>query len=211
MLKIKHYLIIAILSSLVLPLHAQELSPAMEKAVDICSRMSDGARGATTILESANKDLKNAKLSNFYDLWLQEGTELDLNGHFVFDETFVDSLVKNHRVIEFSRRYAENRSDRGSGRGIKIVTKGLRAGQKAIWMSRNKGLAEYAVVGEPKGKFTVTVRDAKGNVLFAEPKHNKIGSNVRKLKIQLPEKSTPIYLEVRNCGKQDASFALLSN
>lgn len=196
-------------------INAQTLSAPMEKAIEACTNLSN-AIGATTTsqLKAANKELKAADIVNFGDLWLEKGQDISLNGHFIFDEVFVDSLIVNRKVIDFSGTYAKKRSARGStgvnGR-VKMTTKALKAGQNAIWKTVNRRNAEYAIVAEPCGLFTMTIRDDNGNVLYAETVSNKKGEPVRKAQIQLPDKATRIFIEIKNNGKNDASFALLGN
>lgn len=196
-------------------LHAQELSPAMENAITICSNLSKTIEGSNlSQLKAINKEFRNAKIENFGDLWPTKGKELALDKHFIFDEDFVDSLIVNRKVIEFSAQYARLRSSRSaSGRPgrVKITTKAIKAGQKAEWKTVNRDVAEYALVSEPGGLFTMTVRDEKGKVLYTETVKNKAGDSVRRAKMQLPDATTPILIEVKNCGKNDASFALIGN
>lgn len=196
-------------------INAQTLSAPMEKAIEACTNLSN-AIGATTTsqLKAANKELKAADVVDFGDLWLEKGKDLNVDGHFIFDEEFVDSLIVNRKVLNFSSQYAKRRSNRAStsvnGR-IKMTTMALKAGQNSIWKTVNRRNAEYAIVAEPGGLFTMTIRDDKGKVLYAEIVNNKKGEPVRKAKIQLPDKATRIFIEIKNNGKNDASFALLGN
>lgn len=208
-----------IISALVLGIsafgRAETLSDPMEKAIKACVDLSN-AIGATTTsqLKAANKVLKAADIVDFGDLRLEKGKDLNVDGHFIFDEEFIDSLLVNRKVIDFSSSYAKKRSCRAStnvkGR-VKMTTKALKAGQSSIWKTVNRRNAEYAIVAEPNGLFTMTIRDDKGNVLYAETVNNKKGEPVRKAKIQLPDKATRIFIEIKNNGKNDASFALLGN
>lgn len=207
--------ILTLLLGLCAEVFAQEMSSAMADAISICTDMAKAiGSSSTTQLKEANKALKAADIVNFGDLWLEKGKDIDVNGHFVFDEDFVDSLVVNRKVIGFSGKYARQRADRGSsgkkGR-IKMTTKALGAGKSGVWKTLNRNNAEYAVVAEPGGLFTMTVRDEKGKVLFAETVNVKKGDSVRKARMQLPDKATKLLIEVKNCGKTDASFALLGN
>lgn len=195
--------------------NAQTLSAPMEKAIEVCTNLSNAIGSTTTSqLKAANNELKAADIVNFGDLWLEKGKDLSLDGHFIFDEEFVDSLIVNRKVLSFSSQYAKKRSSREStsvnGR-IKMTTKALKAGQNSIWKTVNRRNAEYAIIAEPGGLFTMTIRDDKGNVLYAETVNNKKGEPVRKVQIQLPDKTTRIFIEVKNNGKNDASFALLGN
>lgn len=206
-------IIISLLCALGFSIGAQNMSPLMSNAINICQNLS-GAIGSsnTSRLRDANNSLKAADIVNFGDLWLVKGKDLNVNGHFIFDEDFIDDLIKDGKVLSFSSKYAKKRSVRNysdkTGK-VKLTTKALKAGQSCTWRTSDRKNAEYALVAEPGGLFTMTIRDKSGKVLYAETVNNKAGSNIRKAKIQLPANSTIIFLEIKNCGKKDASFALL--
>lgn len=194
---------------------AQTLSASMEEAVAVCTDLSRAIGTTTTAqLKAANKALKAANIVNFGDLWLEKGKDISIDGHFIFDEEFIDSLIINRQIINFSSRYATKRTNRASsgvqGR-IKMTTKIVKAGQSATWKTVNRQNAEYAIVAEPGGLLTMTIYDDNGNVLYTETENNKKGASVRKAKMTLPDKITIIYIKIKNNGKKDASFALLGN
>lgn len=203
----------ALLLGLNICAYTQTLSTQMEKAIEICTNLSNAIGSTTTSqLKAANKELKEADIVDFGDIWLVKGKDISVDCHFVFDEEFIDSLIENRKVIEFSSQYLKKRrSTRNINGPIKMTTRALKAGQNSIWKTTNRRNAEYAIVAEPGGLFTMTIRDEKGNVLYAETEKNKIGEPVRKAKFQLPDKATKIFIEVKNNGKTDASFALLGN
>lgn len=195
---------------------AQTLSAPMEKAISACQSLSAAIGFASTSpLSAANMQLKSADIVDFADIVLVKGQEMNVNGHFVFDEVFVDSLIVNQKVMTFSRQYLVDRTSRSStgvdGR-ICMTTKGLKAGKSAIWKTVNRDVAEFAVVAEPGGMLTMTLRDKNGNVLYTETEHNKQGASMRKAQIKLPaEKRTELFIEIVNHGKKDTSFAILKN
>lgn len=195
--------------------NAQTLSPAMEKAISACQKLSKALEDRSSDpLKAANKVLKAADIVDYKDIALMKGKDLDINGHFLFDEEFIDSLIVNRKFLEFSRKYAENRSRASTsvkGR-IKMTTKALKAGKSATWKTTNGGSAEFAVIAEPWGLLTMTISDNKGNVLYAETHKNKQGELMRKVQLKLPEgKKTTLCIEIINHSKKDTSFALLSN
>ena len=195
---------------------AQTLSASMEKAVSACQGLTAALKTASpTPLSAANMKLKSADIVDFADIVLVKGQEMNVNGHFIFDEVFVDSLIVNKKVMSFSMQYLVDRASRSStgvdGR-ICMTTKGLKAGKSAIWKTVNRDVAEFAIVAEPDGMLTMTIRDKKGNVLYAETEHNKQGASMRKAQIKLPaEKRTELFIEIVNHGKKDTSFAILKN
>lgn len=194
---------------------AQTMSPAMQKAVEICKNLSASiGTVATASLKAANSELKAAKIAEFSDIWLVKGKDLSADGHFIFDEEFVDSLINNRQIIKFAGRYLKKRTLRGSfgtQGGIKMTTRALKAGEKAVWKTLNRNVAEYALVAEPGGTFTMTIRDAKGRALYSETEKNKQGADVRVARLQLPAKRMELFIEIVNTGRNDASFALLGN
>lgn len=208
--------IIPLLTFIVLSLSsvAQSVSPVMEKAISVCSELSKAiGSGTTSQLRLANKELKAAKIANFGDLRLIKGKEASLDNHFLFDEVFVDSLIVNREVTKFASRYAKLRGTRGTGpKGtIKMTTKALKAGQSAVWKTVNRLNAEYALVAEPDGLFTMTITDSDGKPLYVETCNNKKGETIRKAVLTLPDKATIIHIEVKNTGKKDSSFTLIGN
>ncbi len=215
-MKLKTIITIVLIAVVEVVANAQTLSPSMEKAISVCQELSKAIENSSTApLKAANVALKAADIVDFGDLALHKGKDLDVNGHFVFDEEFVDSLIVNRKVLDFSKKYAEKRANRGStgvnGR-IRLTTRALKAGHSAIWKTVNRGTAEFSVVAEPGGLLTMTIRDAKGKVLYAETVKNKQGEAMRKAQLQLPEnKMSTLYIEVVNHSKQDTSFALLKN
>ncbi len=208
-------LIVSIFMCMGLLTSAQTFSAAMEKAVAACVGLSESIGSTSTAgLKAANMALKKADIVYFGDLWLEKGKDLSVDGHFIFDEEFVDSLAENRLIIKFSSRYMRKRASwgpGGTGGRIKMTTLALEAGASAVWKSVNRKLAEYALVAEPGGLFTMTIRDEKGRALYSETVNNKQGAKVRKAQIKLPDKITKLYIEIKNTGRNDASFALLSN
>jgi len=216
----KKILSIAVLLIICFSVQAQQrdakLSAPMEKAVDACKNIANAMASMNAEqLKAANKVLKAADIVNFGNLRLVQGKDMSVDGHFIFDEEFVDSLIVNRKVREFSSRYAKKRgSNRGStgvnGR-IKMTTKALKAGQSATWKTSNHKTAEYAIVAEPGGLFTMTIRNETGKIVYTETVNNKRGAEVRKVRIPLPDYHTKIFLDIKNNSKTDASFAILSN
>ena len=114
-MKLKTIITIVLIAVVGAVTNAQTLSPSMEKAISVCQELSKAIGNiSTTPLKAANADLKAADIVDFGDLVLHQGKDLDVNGHFIFDEEFVDSLIVNRKVLEFSKKYAERRANRGS-------------------------------------------------------------------------------------------------
>jgi hypothetical protein len=195
---------------------AQTLSQEMQDAINICISLTEAiGADSNSQLKAANKKLKDADIKYFGNLRLQQGEETSLNGHFIFDEVFVDSLIVNRKVHKFAQKYATARSMRGAttdNEKVQMTNKALKKGAKAIWKTTSsRNITEFALIAEPNGLFTLNIKDKTGNSLYTETVNYKKGDAVRKAVITLPQqtKSTTLLIEITNCGKTDASFALL--
>ncbi|MDE7381841.1 MAG: hypothetical protein K2N03_06935 [Muribaculaceae bacterium] len=213
-MKIVRLLILSIFISLSASLFAVTLSKEMEEAVDICKSISDGFLTYDLAkIKNGNERLKKIGINDWSTLHLSKGKELNINGHLLFDEVFLDSIIKNHKHIVFAQKYLKQRGVRGVSSGrkskIKMTTKGLPAGGAASWKASGSNSAEIALVAEPRGLLTMTIRDEKGKSLFTETVKNKKGDSVRKIKVTLPKTRTRFFIEVKNYGDA-TSFALIS-
>lgn len=194
--------------------YAQNLSRQMTSAISACSKLSTAIGSESTpSLRAAGKALRACKTTDFNSLTLAYGKEANLNGHYIFDEEFADSLLTNRQVHRFAQRYALRRSNRGiSPRPgqVMLTTKALPASGKARWKVRGRSKGEFAVVAEPGGLLTLRILDAKGRVLYSDTKDVKKGAPVRKAVINLPASTTSeLLIEVTNCRPKVTSFALL--
>lgn len=212
MKKIRYIILPLLFASSVV--NAQCFSEEMLRAVNACEAIAAAAKdGSVTTMRQALKTLKASGIDNYGELRLVEGSDISVDGHFIFDEDFIDSLMVNGEVKRFAARYIEKRNHRNIRHSrIKLTTRALKAGSSATWKARNKEDAEYAIIAEPNGLFTMTIRDKTGKILYTETKKNKKGAPVRKARLKLPsEKSTTLLIEIKNCGANDASFAIISN
>lgn len=189
-----------------------QIQPVVDACREITAAMKAG--GNTSQLRNAGKKLRALKTSDFTVLNLKKGNELSIDDHLFFDEEFIDSLVVNREVTKFARRFARKRVNRSTTTdgSIRLSTKALKAGATASWLTFNSATAEYAIVAEPGGLFTMSITDPSGKkVYYAETVKNKQGDEVRQVKISLPNKRTPLLITISNRGKTNASFALIGN
>ena len=143
------------------------------------------------------------------------GQEISLDGQYIFDEVFADSLVAGRKVTAFSRKYARKRANRGvsprPGQVLLLSTKAVEAGSKVIYNTTARGVAEFAVVAEPGGLITMRIFSPTGKALYSETISVKKGAAVRKASISLPStKSTTVSIEITNHSAKATSFAILS-
>lgn len=207
------FILIGILAFVGLNMMAQNQSPEMENVIDICSRISKGLYPPNKdMLKQAAKDYRKAEIADFADIRLAKGQPISLDDHLLFDDVFVDSIAAKGKLIPFASRYAKQRANRGSSsKGkIKLTTLALKAHQSATWKTTKRNIAEYAIVAEPNGLFTMTIKDEKGKVLYTETKDNKKGAPIRKAHFILPDKRNVVMIEIKNTSDYDASFALIA-
>ena len=212
-LKRRIFTLIAIFACMGLNMMAQNLSPDMENVIDICSRISKGLYPPNKdMLKQAANDYRKAEIVDFADIRLVKGQSISLDNHLLFDDVFVDSIAAKGKLIPFASKYAKQRANRGTGSGgkIKLTTLALKAHQSATWKTTKRNIAEYAVVAEPNGLFTMTIKDEKGKVLYTETKDNKKGAAVRKAHIKLPDQRNVVMIEIKNTSDYDSSFALIA-
>ena len=85
---------------------AQQLSQDMQNVYNACMSMREAiSAGNTSGLRAANKKLKDCAVNPFTSLHYVDENPLSLDGHFVFDEVFVDSLIDGRDVYKFAQRY----------------------------------------------------------------------------------------------------------
>lgn len=190
------------------------LSSNMEKVITACQQLPSAAATANADqMRNFSKTVKLLDIGELDDMRLEKGTEISLDNHLLFDDEFVDSLIVNRKVINYASKYAKRRSNRGSSRGasLKMTTKALKGNSSATWKMVRRGDFEMAVVGEYNARFTVTVFDEKGKVIYTEKVNNKKGEPVRRISLKLPDKGTRINVKVQNTTGTDSSFAIITN
>ncbi len=166
------------------------------------------------MLQEANAKLKQFNAKDFHSLRPIGNDQLSLDGHFVFDEEFVDSLLAGHNVYIFAQRYAQKRAKRGTAATGKVYTKtcAVKASSSAKFSFVSKGRQELAVVAEPGGLITLRIYDKTNKIWHNDTVDVKSGDSSRVLVFDLPsDKKCSLDLEVINCSKKDISFVVISN
>lgn len=194
---------------------AQQLSEEMQKVYDACMSLREAiSAGNTSGLRAANNKLKDCAVNPFTSLRCNDDNPLSLDGHFVFDEVFVDSLIAGRDVYKFAQRYAEVRGVRGASSSGKIFTKTCAvkklSNTKLSFISR--GHQELAVVTEPGGMVTLRIHDKTNDKWYNDTKNVKKGQPSRTFVFDLPTSGrASLEVEVKNCGKKDICFVVISN
>ena len=194
---------------------AQKLSEPMQRAYNACMQLSKAiGAGNTTGLKAANKALKDCHTGDFKIFRCKDKAPTSIDGHFLFDEDFVDSLIAGRDVYRFARRYAEKRTTRSTAGKKGIVTKTccVKAGQSTKYQFVANGLQELAFVAEPGGLLTVRIHDLTNNKWYNDTKDVRTGQPHRAHAFNLPtQKNCKIEVEIINTTKKEFSFVVLSN
>jgi hypothetical protein len=162
--------------------------------------------------------LKACDTSPFASLRATDTSGPTLDGHFIFDQVFVDSLIEGRDVYRFAQRYAESRSVRGTTSAGKIYTKNaaVKAHSSVKFTFRSRDHQELAVVTEPgatdrDAAITLRVHDLTHDQWYNDTRDIKRGQPSRLLSFDLPSDPCKLELEVINCGNKDISFVVISN
>lgn len=194
---------------------AQQLSKEMQNVYDASLSLREAiSAGNTSGLRAANKKLKDCNVNPFSSLRFVDENPLSLDGHFVFDEVFVDSLIAGRDVYKFAQRYAEVRGVRGASSSGKIFTKtcAVRKSSSTKLTFVSRGHQELAVVTEPGGMVTIRIHDKTHDKWYNDTKNVKKGQYSRTFVFDLPtSERTTLEIEVINCRKKDCSFVVISN
>lgn len=194
---------------------AQQLSKEMQSVYDASVSLREAISvGNISGLRAANKKLKDCNVNPFSSLRYADDNPLSLDGHFVFDEVFVDSLIAGRNVYMFAQRYAEVRGVRGASSSGKVFTKtcAVRKSSSTKLTFVSRGHQELAIVTEPGGMITLRIHDKTNDKWYNDTKNVKKGQTSRVFVFDLPEKGrTTLEVEIKNCGEKDCSFVVISN
>ncbi|MDR0894196.1 MAG: SUMF1/EgtB/PvdO family nonheme iron enzyme [Prevotellaceae bacterium] len=193
----------------------QEFTKDMQAAYDACMKMSISiGSGSQVGLQAANKAFKECNTKKFGTLRCLDAKPLSLDGHFVFDEVFVDSLIDGRNVYKFAQQYASGRAMRSTTSSGYILTKNgaVRKLSSAKYSFPASGQQELAVVAEAGGLITLRVHDKTNDKWYIDTVDVKKGQTSRTLSFSLPEnKRSLIEIEIINTTNRDISFVVISN
>lgn len=194
---------------------AQSLSANMQAAYDACIRIrSSIGSGNLPGLRSAGKVFKECNTKDFGSLRCISRNIPSLDGHFVFDDLFIDSLVNGRKVYKFAQRYADRRRVRGTSGGGYVFDKTcVVKGKSSVKYSLvSKGRQELAVVTEPGGMITLRVYDKTHDRWFNDDKSVKKGMPSRYKIIDLPKNERSLLeIEIINTSDKNISFVILGS
>ena len=194
---------------------AQQLSAEMQAAYNACLKMRSAiGAGSQTGLKAASKAFKMCNTKNFGVLRCLSKNPLPLDGHFVFDDVFVDSLIAGRDVYQFAQRYAKSRSVRGASSSGVIFDKtcAVRKSSSVKYLLVSKGRQELAFVTEPGGMITIRIYDKTNDRWYNDTKDVKKGQLSRYHVFDLPtDRRCTLEIEIINTVDKDISFVILGN
>lgn len=193
-------------------------SMSIDAVFDACVSMQESLEANdTTALAEAAKALKDSKATSFTSLRCKDDSIQSLNGHFVFNDVFVDSLTAGGNPYENADNINRSTTHRGQTTNGSILTKTcfVKAGKSTKHSFTSRGVQELGIVTEPGGKVYVKVHvtNASGlNEWHNDNKSAKDGAHRYKTRFNLPkDKRNTVEIEVINKGSKDTSFVVISN
>lgn len=216
MKKILFTLIVSVCSAYT---YAQEVTDSMsiDDVMDACIAMQEALENNDTIaLKRAAESLRETKTVAFTSLRCKDDTIFSLNGHFVFNDVFVDSLVVGANPYEQADDINRSTTHRGQMTGGAKLTKTclVKAGQSTKYSFASRGRQELGIVAEPEGLVTtrIHVTNSSGLDEWHNDTKNPNGTRRYKTAFDLPsDKRNTVELEVINRSGKDISFVVISN
>lgn len=201
---------------------ALEETMSIDNVLNACIAMqqADAANDSTAMRQAADS-LRASNATAFTSLRCKDEDAADatLNGHFVFSEAFVDTLIANGeaKAKQNADDITRTTAHRGQTANGSILTKTcfVKAGKSTKYTFASRGRQELAVVAEAGGLVTMKIHVTNTAGLdewYSDTTDVKKGRPHRKTAFDLPKnKRNTVELEVVNCGKKDISFVVISN
>lgn len=195
-------------------LYGQKLSADIMALSDACLAMRSAiGSGSLPQLRNASEALSRCDADPFRTIRCLDDSPLSLNGHFIFNQEFADSLVAGRQVYPFAQRYADRGMcslSRGSGKTF-YASFAVCSGTSSRFSFASRGHQELVVITEPGGMVTLRVHDLSHDRWYNDTVDEKEGRPYRILVFDLPKEICTLELEVINTGAFDTSFVIISN
>lgn len=198
---------------------AQEATDNMsiDDVMDACIAMQEALENNDTIaLKNAAESLRETKTAAFTSLRCKDDSISSLNGHFVFNDVFVDSLSYGANPYEQADNINRSTTHRGQMTSGSKLTKTcmVKAGKSTRYTFASRGRQELGIVAEPGGLFItrIHVTNTSGLNEWHNDTKNPNGTRRYKTAFDLPsDKRNTVELEVINKSGKDISFVVISN
>lgn len=191
---------------------------SIDDAFDACVAMQKSLANEDSVaLKDAAQKMRKAKVAMFSSLRCKDDSVASLDGHFVFDEDFADSVALGKDVYAHSNSIARATNNRGQTSDGSILTRTclVKAGKSTKYTFVSRGRQELGVVTEPGGKVAVRIHVTNNSGLnewHNDNKNAKKGVSRFKTVFTLPDnRNNKVELEVINRGMKNISFVVISN
>lgn len=193
-------------------------SMSIDVVFEACAAMQESLEknDTTALLEAASK-LRNSKATSFTSLRCKDDTIHSMNGHFVFNDVFVDSLAAGNDAYSNADKINRATIHRGQTANGSILTKTcfVKAGKSTRYTFASRGKQELGIIAEPGGKLYVRVHVTNRyglDVRYNDDKNAVNGTRLYRKSFNLPmNQRNTVELEVINKGSKDTSFVVISN
>lgn len=198
---------------------AQEIADSMsiDDVMDACISMQEALESNDTIaLKKAAENLRETKTAAFTSLRCKDDSISSLNGHFVFNDVFVDSITVGGNPYENADNINRSTTHRGQMTSGSKLTKTcmVKAGKSTKYSFASRGRQELGIVAEPGGLITtrIHVTNTSGLNEWHNDTKNPNGTRRYRIAFDLPsDKRNTVELEVINKSGKDISFVVISN
>lgn len=198
---------------------AQEIADSMsiDDVMDACISMQEALESNDTIaLKKAAENLRETKTAAFTSLRCKDDSISSLNGHFVFNDVFVDSIAVGGNPYENADDINRSTTHRGQMTNGSKLTKTcmVKAGKSTKYSFASRGRQELGIVAEPGGLISVRIHATNNAGLdkWVVDKQNPNGTRRYRNAFDLPsDKRNTVELEVINKSGKDISFVVISN
>lgn len=193
----------------------QSMSLDMKNAFDACVAIRSAIEsGSRQNLIFANNIFKRYDTSPFSSLRSIDDDILSLDGHFIYNTDFIDSLLAGKNVYPKAQMFANELVRRGNLADGSIFIKNciVRKGTSTKYRFASMGHQEIAIVTEPGGLVTLRVYDKTNGRVFTDTKNFRQGMSTRFISFDSDNKKRVILeIEIENRTGKDISFIVLSN
>lgn len=191
---------------------------SIDVVFDACVYLQESLEANDTVaLSKAAVALKESNTQNFAILQCNDDSVPSLNGHLVFNEAFIDSLLNGSDPYVQADSINRSGVKRGQTTNGTILTKTcfVKARQSTKYSFPSRGPQELGIVTEPGGRVFVKVHATNKAGLDEWHNDNKNavkGARRFKTSFNLPTKTrNTVEIEVINKGDKDISFVVISN
>jgi hypothetical protein len=190
------------------------MSLDMKNAYDACVAIRSAVEsGSNQNLLLANNVFKKYDTTPFSSLRNLDDKLLSLDGHFIFNTDFIDSLIAGKDVYPYAQKFSVELVRRGQLANGSIFLKNciVGKGSSSKYRFASRGHQEIAIVTEPGGTVSLRVYDKTNDKWYTDTKNVRKGMTTRFISFDSGDKRVTLEIEVINTSDKDISFVVLSN